>query len=117
MTRITAGSCFTSSVGDLVRERADVPALLEAANDLGGRGHADVRLQERFLEALPRQVVGRIEGGDMDLLGQRPARLRERVAQAREEAVPLRLRFGRRPLFTEYLRPAPRHRPRLITPR
>ena len=83
---------------DLLRERlaevAERAARLEPAHELGGRAHADVGLDQRLLEPLPRELVARVEGGRGDLLGERAARLRERVAEAREEPRPFRLRLG-----------------------
>jgi len=74
--------------GRFVDERlgqvAGVATRFQPAHDLGGRGYADVGPQQRLLEPLPGEVVAGVEGGDLDLLGQRAARLRERVAQARE---------------------------------
>src|SRR5581483_11843477 len=61
--------------GDLVRERevqiAELLPLLESADELSGRGDADVGLQERFLEALPRRLVAGIECGDGEMLRER----------------------------------------------
>src|ERR1019366_3885945 len=39
------------------------------------------------------ELVARVEGGRGDLLGERAPRLRERVAEAREEPRPFRLRL------------------------
>src|SRR5439155_1337378 len=82
--------------GDLVREGSvelrQILACLEPADQLRGRAHAHVRVDERFLEPLPRRVVGGVERGDLQLLGQGAPRLAERVSQAAEEAA---LRLGR----------------------
>ena len=62
-------------VRDLVGERlvqvSEVAARLEPADQLGGRPHADVRADERLLEPLPGELVGGVERGRLDLLGQR----------------------------------------------
>ena len=67
-------------------------------------------VEQRLLEPLPRRRVLRVERRDGDLLGQRTAAARERVAQARRRTrarVDLRLV---RPLgVAEELCPAPRH--------
>jgi hypothetical protein len=91
---------------DLVRKRVDVAACFEPADELGGRGDTDVRLQQRFFEPLPGEVVARIEGGDLDLLGQRAPRLRERVAQAREDPGPLCFRLRRGIRLAQQFAPA-----------
>ncbi len=54
-------------------EIADLTARLEPAHELGGRRHADVCLDQRLLEPLPREVVRRIERRGSDLLGERAA--------------------------------------------
>ena len=90
---------------DLLGQRraqlADVATRFEPAHELGRRGHADVGLQQRFLQPFPGEVVAGIERGDGELLGERAPRLRQRVAQARKEARPLRLRLGRGLLFAK----------------
>ena len=105
--------CFTSSdrriaeqLGDLVGEPADVTALLEPPDELGRRGNADVRLQQRLLEPLPRKSVIRIERGDLDLLRQRAPRLRQRVAQAGEHSYPLYFRLRRGTRLAQQFAPA-----------
>ncbi len=55
------------------RQVAGHPALLEPADELGGRRDADVRGDQRFLEPLPGLVVGGIEGGRRQLRCQRAA--------------------------------------------
>ena len=59
---------------------------------------------------LPGLVVRRVEGGERYLGGERLAALRERVAQAREEATPGLLRLGRAIRVAQQLAPRPRHR-------
>ena len=99
-TRITAGSwCdverrrLAEERGDLLGERrlqlGQVLPRLEAADQLGGRAHADVGVDQRLLEPLPRGVVVRVERRDLQLLGERPPRLAERLAQPPEDAAPL----------------------------
>ena len=120
-TRITVGCAvdvqrrrLAEQRRDLLRERvaeiAELAARLEPPHELRRRGHADVGLDQRFLEPLPREIVAGIERGDRDLLGERAARLRERVAQAREPARALLLRLGRGIGLAQQLRPASRHR-------
>ena len=46
---------------ETVLQTARRPPQLEATNQLGGRGHADVAADERLLEPLPRVSVGRVE--------------------------------------------------------
>ena len=73
-------------LGGLVAERgaqlAGDLARLEPLDELGRRRDPDVGGDQRLLEPLPRLVVARIERGRRDLLGQRPAALAQRVAQA-----------------------------------
>ena len=87
----------------------ELPARLEPPHELGGCAHADVAGDQRLLEPLPVGVVARVErrcGGE--LAGERPARLRERVAQPREEAAAaLLLGRRRRVRFAQQLSPAP----------
>ena len=89
---------LAEELGDLLRERraevADRAAGLEPAHQLGGRAHADVAGDQRLLEPLPRALVAGVERRDDDLLRQRAAALRERVAQPAEESAPLFLRRG-----------------------
>jgi hypothetical protein len=87
---------------------ACVPARLEPLDELCRRGHAHVRSDQRFLEALPRGVVGRVERRHRNLLGQRAPALAKGVAQAREEAAPV-LGILVRPGLAEQLSPRPRH--------
>ena len=113
-TRITAGSCATSSVARLAEERGDllgerarelgqVLPRLEAPDQLGGRAHADVGVDQRLLEPLPRRVVLGIEGRDDDLLGERTPRLAERFAQAAEETAALLVGLGARVRLAQQL--------------
>jgi hypothetical protein len=97
---------------DLLRECGvevrQLPARLEPADELCGGADPDVARDERFLEPLPVGVVARIERRrDGELAGQRPPRLRQRVAQAREEAAAaLVLRLRPRLRLAQQLRPA-----------
>ena len=97
---------------DLVRERfaeiAELAARLEPLHELRRRRHADVGLDQRLLEPLPREVVAGIERRDRDLLRERAPRLRERLAQPREPAGALRLGLGRSVGFAQQLSPASR---------
>ena len=95
-------------LGERLAEVADLAASLEAPHDLGRGADADVAVDERFLEPLPGFLVGGVERAGRDLGRQRAAALRERVAQAAEEAAPLRL-VGRGRLVTEELCPGSRH--------
>jgi hypothetical protein len=99
---------------DLVRQRlaevADLLPRLEAPDELRRRGHADVGGEERLLEPLPRALVRGIERRNGDLLGERAARARERVAQPADEALPGRLGLVRALGVAEQLGPGPRHR-------
>ena len=79
-------------LGQRLAEVAELAAGLEPPHDLGRRPHADVAVDERLLEPLPRLLVACVEGAGGDLGGQRPAALRERVAQAAEEAASARAR-------------------------
>ena len=60
-------------------------ARLELLDELDGGGHADVRANQRLLDALPRVRVGRVEE---ELLGERLAASCERLTQAPEPASP-----------------------------
>ena len=99
--------------GDLLRERGlqlgQVLPRLEAADQLGRRPDADVGVDQRLLETLPRGVVLRVERGDLQLLGQRAARLAERLAQPPEDAAALLRALLRRSGVTQQLCPASRH--------
>ena len=103
---------------DLVRERiaelAELAARLQPLHELRRRRNPDVGLDQRLLEPLPREVVSRLECGDRDLLGERAARLRQRVAQAGEHPCAgfLALRLGTG--LPQQLRPASRHRATLV---
>jgi hypothetical protein len=70
--------------GDLFDERfveiADLAPCLEPADELGGRGDADIGRDQRFFEPLPGRLVGRIERGRGDLFRERSPALAERVA-------------------------------------
>ena len=90
-------------LGERGAELAEVGPRLEPPDELGGRRHADVGGDQRLLEPLPRLLVARVERGRGELLGERAARLPERVAQTREEARPLVLRLRRRVLLAEEL--------------
>ncbi len=90
-------------------EVVQVAAGLEPPHDLGRRANADVAVDERLLEPLPGLLVAGVERSCRDLGGQRPAALRERVAQPAEEAGALRLVLRGR-LVTEQLCPGSRHR-------
>ncbi len=99
--------------GDLLRERGlqlgQVLPRLEAANQLRRRPDADVGVDERLLEPLPRGVVLRVERGDLQLLGERAARLAERLAQPPEDAAALLGALLLRGGVTQQLSPASRH--------
>src|SRR5581483_53427 len=92
-----------------LRQVARAGARLEPADELRRRPHAHVRGDQRLLESLPGRLVGGVERGQRELARERAPAPRERVAQAREEARPLRLRLGRGVGLAEQLRPAPRH--------
>ena len=98
---------LTEERGDLLRERArelaQVLPRLEAPDQLRGRAHADVRVDQRLLEPLPRRVVLGIERRDDDLLGERTARLAERLAQAAEETAALLVGLGARVRLAQQL--------------
>ena len=96
-----------------VRELA---TRLEPPHELGRGADADVAGDERLLELLPVGVVPRVEGGRRrELARERSARLRERVAQPREEpATVLLVGIGRRVRLAQQLPPATR---RAATPR
>ena len=64
---------------------SDLASSLEPPDELGRRRHADVGRDQRLLEALPGLVVGRVERGGGELVGQRAPALAERVPQAAEE--------------------------------
>jgi hypothetical protein len=66
-------------------------ALLEAADDLDRRRHTDIGLDEGLLDPLPRCVVCGVEE---ELLRERPAAARERVAQPPKPALPTFLFSG-----------------------
>ena len=57
-------------------------ARLQPLDELGRRRDPDVGRDQRLLEPLPGLVVARVERRRRDLLGQRPAALPQRVAQA-----------------------------------
>src|SRR5207249_1497123 len=103
---------------DLLRERSvqvgEIGPRLEPQDELGRRAHADVRVDQRLLEPLPRLVVSRIECSRRQLLRQRPAALRERLAQPAEEAALLVLGLVRGLAVAEELCPASRHRVNVI---
>ena len=87
---------LAEELGHLLGERRveirELAARLEPPHELGGGADADVAGDERLLEPLPVRVVAGIERGRRhDLAGERAARLRERVAQPREEAAALLL--------------------------
>ena len=82
---------LAEELGHLLGERRvqirELAARLEAPHELGSGADADVAGDERLLEPLPVRVVAGIERGRRhELAGERAARLRERVAQPREEA-------------------------------
>ena len=84
----------------LLRERgrqvAELLPRLEPPDQLGSGPDADVRVDQRLLEALPRRVVERVERRDRELLCQRTARLAERLAQPAEQAALRLLRLDGR---------------------
>src|SRR5207302_7661220 len=73
-------------VGESFAEIAELAARLEPLDELCRRADADIGLDQRLLEPLPGQVITGVERSRLDLLGERAARLRERVAQSREHA-------------------------------
>ena len=81
---------------------------LQAPDELGGRRNADVASDERLLEALPGLLATRVEPGGGELLGERAAALRQRVAHPREHAGALRL-VGGRGLVAQKLGPGAAH--------
>ena len=93
--------------GDLLcqraRELAQILPRLEAPDQLRRRAHADVRVDQRLFQPLPRRIVLRIEGGDDDLLGERTPRLPERFAQAAEETAALLVGLGARVRLSQQL--------------
>jgi hypothetical protein len=99
--------------GVQIRELA---AGLQPPDQLSCRADADVAGDERLLEPLPVRVVAGIEGRSSDqLAGESLARLRERVAEAGEEAAaPFVVRLRRRIRLAQQLSPATR---RVATPR
>ena len=98
-------------LGERLAELGQLLPRLEPPDQLGRRAHADVGVDQRLLEPLPRGVVGRVERRDLDLLGQRAPRLAERVAQPAEEpALRLVVSAGRVGVAQE-LCPASRHEP------
>src|SRR5581483_2599310 len=82
---------------------------LEPRHELRRRADADVALEQRLLEPLPRRIVGRIERSDRELLRQRTPRARERVTQTADEAALRLLRLVRSLAVAEELCPAARH--------
>src|SRR5690348_5006089 len=104
---------ITKERGKLLRNRvvqvAELGARFEPSDELGRRADSDVRTDERFLQAFPRELVAGIERGRRELLRKRAPALRERVAQAGKHAAALR--FGLRPRvgFAEQLAPGSRH--------
>src|SRR5581483_3030406 len=90
---------------------------LEAPHELGGRRHADVRGEERLLEPLPGGRVARVERRDRELLGERAARARERVAQPPHEALPGDLGLVGPLGVAEELGPRACHRERVVATR
>src|SRR5262249_36183971 len=111
---------LAEELGDLLGERRvqlrQLAARLEPPHELRRGADAHVARDERLLEPLPVRIVARIEGRrGSKLARQRPARLRERVAEAREEASSaFLLHLASRVRLTEQLRPATR---RVATPR
>ena len=102
-------------LGERLVEIRQLAAALEPPHELGGGANADVAGDERLLEPLPVRVVAGVERGRRhELAGERAPRLRERVAQPREEATAFLLRLGRRVRLAQQLRPATR---RAATPR
>ena len=96
-------------LGERLAQLGEVLARLETADQLGGRAHADVGVDQRLFEPLPRGIVARIERGDRQLLGECPARLPERFTQAAEETALFDLALRRRIGIAQQLSPAPRH--------
>ena len=99
--------------GDLLRQRSvqlgELLARLEPADQLCRRAHADVGVDQRFLEPLPRRIVPRVERSRLQLLGERPPRLAERVAQPAEEPAPVVRGLDRAVGVLQQLGPASRH--------
>ena len=86
-----------------------VAAGLEPAHELRRRRNADIGLDQRILEPLPRLLVSRVERRCGELLRQRAPALAEGVPQPREEPGLLRLVDLRRRLVAEQLRPRAAH--------
>ena len=95
-------------------EVGEVLPGLETPDELGRRANADVRAEQRFLEPLPGGRIRRIEGDRSQLLGQRTAGARQRVAEAAGEPAARDLCLIRPLGIAEELSPAPRHRPRKL---
>ena len=94
-------------LGERLTEVGQLTARLEPPHDLGRRRHADISVDQRLLEPLPRLLVAGSKPR-RELGRQRPPALRERVAQPPEETRLLGLvaqpvaprRRGARPRFS-----------------
>ena len=106
-TRITLGEPSSASVGGPPKSASTSSASASSKAPSSPRasrrrtssavaGHADVAADQRLLEPLPGLVVARIERRGRDLLRERAAALRERLAHAAEEARALGLVGSRR---------------------
>src|SRR5207253_1458418 len=97
---------------DLLRECSgeigEVLAGLEPLHELGSCGYTDIGANQRLFEPLPGRIVARVERRRGKLRSQRLTTLRERVAQAGEQAGALGLRFRTRAFLAEQLGPATR---------
>ena len=89
MRAISASSSISRSVSAWPPEiPPSVASLLELRDDLGGRLGADVGVDQRLLEPLPRLVAEILEQRRLDLGGERLAGLAEVLAQPAEHAPP-----------------------------
>ena len=78
-----------SLLDECLGQISDLAAGLEPRDELGGGRHADVGGDQRLLEPLPGLVVGGIEGGGGELVGERAAALaRANPAGARRSPAP-----------------------------
>src|SRR2546430_2632512 len=85
-----------------------VGTSLEPSHELGRRGDADVRTDQRFLEPLPRVGVAWIERRRRELGGESPPAPRERITKPREKSRTRPPGPSLRVLFSQELGPATR---------
>ena len=91
-----------------VPQTADHAACLESPDELRGRWNTDIAANQCLFEPLPGLVVTRVERRRRELLGQRTATLRQRLADASEDAVSFGL-VGLGQLVAEKLGPGTTH--------